>query len=134
MARVDPLPAFRAILGHEQITTEQLQVLERPTEIPQELALEYFDSVIQATRDVFGIQEFDDEARTGLTLAETRDLMIDFMSYMVSLKKSGNTTPISPQPIIVQEKYSEPIPDTNVSSDLPSTPRESKSDEPLGCC
>jgi hypothetical protein len=93
----DPLLILRGIAEHPKLTVEHLNLLSAPGGIPQEMALEAFDTVIGAARDIFGIKEWN-ESQRGLTQAETRDLLSRFMAFVNSLKKSGSDTPTMPAP------------------------------------
>lgn len=104
---VDPLVALRKIADHPKLTTDHLKMLENPQGLPEGLAIEAFDTVLVATRDVFNVREWT-ENRKGLTQAQTRDLLSQFMGYISLLKKSGNNQQIMPEPM-------EPNPSTGKS-------------------
>lgn len=131
----DPLVAFRALMGHSKLTSEHLTLLQDPSAAPENMAVEAFDVALEATRDVFGITAWT-EKTGGLTTAETRNLLMGFMGYILSLKKSGSPTPTSPEPTgptSSSPSSTEPIV-TNASPDSPSMPSAPISVEPLGCC
>lgn len=130
----DPLVILRGIAEHPQLTTDHLKLLENPKGIPQDIAIEAFDVVLLATRDVFGIQAWT-ESQPGLTQAETRDTLSRFMAFVGQLKKSGSPMPISPEPMEPSPSSVDlPVESTSVSSDSASISSEPIPADLPGCC
>jgi hypothetical protein len=87
----DPIAIMRAMASHPKLNLEVH--LEQLASDQPELQNDASAIVVEATREIFGVEAFSDANRDGLTETETIDLLNQFLTYVDGLKKNGNGQP-----------------------------------------
>ncbi len=86
---IDPIVAYRRLKSDPEFDdTVHLDRMEQGN-------LEALDVVLSATRRAFHLTEWT-ENQPGLTVFETRDLIVSFVLYLDALKKNGSLLQTSP--------------------------------------
>lgn len=80
--RIDPLKAYRDLYNHDEF---RMDIHPVAAEEGDDDALTIF---LSAMREVFGLKEYDASTDTGLPIAETCTLFVDFCDYIENLKKN----------------------------------------------
>jgi hypothetical protein len=141
--RIDPLVAWRRMMADPECNFAQdFQVAMNPAKkdgtpfYPDALVDEAEQRLLRLTRETFDVTAWA-ENEAGLTVAETIDLLGDFLRFRVELKKKRSTSPtLSPsldsteQPTVSATDPAESPPNTESGSN--STRSESAAEAPIG--
>jgi len=101
---IDPLVAWRGIWGHREIDlssevkiSANLTLADGKTAYTPEEVYAAEDRIRQLTREVFDLKAWSETA-PGLTVAETDEVLANFLDYMEGLKKKRKTLPMTSRP------------------------------------
>lgn len=122
---IDPVLAWRGLAEHPRFDPSSTIELAK---IGNQQAI---DAAIAATRDVFGVTPWKQDAaghETGLTEQETSSLLSSYFEFLASVKKNTSNSPSSPpltEPEPLSASSTDPLP-TNAGLDSGSTAGESR--------
>lgn len=121
---IDPMRAFRAIKSHPTYNAETHPVLIDMGDF------DALDCMLGCAREVFGVQEFNEQTGKGLTQVETVNLMVRFNQFLGLVKKNTKLPQTLP-PATASESLAESP--TNNGSACTSTCSEVNSAAPSEC-
>jgi len=91
LKRVDPLVVHRAMWSHPTCR------IEADFKAADNGDNEAFDRIIAMTREIFGVSAWSEETE-GLTIGETRALLLEFLAYVDVKKKAPESLPPASPP------------------------------------
>lgn len=112
LVRADPMPIYRGLMNHPKMEIDNHPQLIDADDGSREI-------VLRAIREVFGVDEYDNETEEGLIESETINLLWSFFAWCNSKKKPTNTSPT------LSEPAEKPSPEHSVENSTTKPPSES---------